>query len=614
MVVRRRAAASQLTRFAPAALVVAAFVAPGAWLVTRLPPIPIAKGLQLATMGLWCLAIGLGFCRFELPARRLLWGVAAIGVSVSLSYLAGGSLPEVLLYDLFAEMPLIHWVAFPVVFVLAAGMRLRAAEILRALGLVVVLGVFMAGAMTYGQLVSGGNGVFGSTAYSITALAPLIPLGAVLAFSSDGAPRAIWVAATLVIAVVLSFFSGSMTGAVATLFGVSASIVVLASGTRRTRARLAWLAGGLLASALLILALLVVQLPALSGAWATPARLGALDKNTVSRLYLWEGAQSMLMARPVLGFGPSGYRLRAAEFLRPDALQFGADTQGNADPTVYSPQSPHSIVWEVATRLGLLGLLAFAAMGALWGLTLQERLTAAASEGVLRIGLAASFITALVCMLVNPVLFAIGLLAPVMAGLAVSPHWAAGEFRSGDAPRRWGLAAAGILVILVAAWLSFGEWRAFEVRFALPEQAIRANHDVLRVLPGHPMSLRRLLENEILAASDDQTVRAAQLAVDASSTSIRSFAPNMVNFTAYSLAQAERTGRRNLGWEARQLAEAAVVLPPIPSLVAERLHLAVLAGDPVAVRAALPDAERWGGPYPYTQRYIDEAKTLLSGR
>jgi len=85
-----------------------------------------------------------------------------------------------------------------------------------------------------------------------------------------------------------------------------------------------------------------------------------------------------------------------------------------------------------------------------------------------------------------------------------------------------------------------------------------------------------------------------------------------VNFVAYSLAQAQRTSRTDLAWEKRLLDSADAALPPIPSLVAERLHLAVLMGDTAAVSAAIPEARTWGRPYPYTESYLKAAEELLA--
>jgi hypothetical protein len=86
------------------------------------------------------------------------------------------------------------------------------------------------------------------------------------------------------------------------------------------------------------------------------------------------------------------------------------------------------------------------------------------------------------------------------------------------------------------------------------------------------------------------------------------YAPNLVNFAAYSLIQAERTGRTDLTWERGLLKRADAELPPIPSLVAEELHLAVLSGSAADIRAAVPLAQRWGMRYPPIESYLQRAR------
>ena len=231
----------------------------------------------------------------------------------------------------------------------------------------------------------------------------------------------------------------------------------------------------------------------------------------------------------------------------------------------------------------------------------------------LRAALGAGFVSALFAMMVSPAIFAIGLFVPVAAGLAIGPMTSKRE-RVGAEPRT-GLnvvfGVSGIVVVLLAVWLFVGEWRAYTARFEDAAVAVAGYESALRVTPGNPMALRRLLENRLLLASDAQ-IGAAQAAVDTSPGYIRQFAPNLSNFAAYSLAQAQRTGRKDLTWEQKLLTAAAAQMPPIPSTVAEQLHLAVLSGDVAAVDKALPDAERWGKPYPYLASYLAAAQKLKS--
>jgi O-antigen ligase len=615
--------ADRLKASVPVALIALSFVSSGAWFVVQLPPIPMAKAFQLGTAGIWLVAFGLGLAAWERPDRRVLWGLGAMGAAVAVSYLINGSLAAVAFYDLFAQMPLLQWLAFIVVFMLAAGMRMDRARLGLSLGIVVGLGAALSVVMSYQQLTMGGSGVFGSTAYSITALAPLIPIGVGLAAADRGARRAGWLAAAAVVAASLAVFSGSTMGALATVFALAASIAVWPAFSSKTGlwSRLMRIAG-VVVGGLMIAAILFAQIPALSGVWINPTSLRSLDRNTVARVYLWQGAEGMVAKRPFFGFGPSGYRLHAAEFLGPEALQYGPDKKGNADPTVYSPQSPHSVFWEIATRLGLLGLLAFGMMAATWVMVVVGRARTPGDDGALRVALAAGFATAVFVLLVNPVHFAIGLFAAVAAGLAVAPV-AAGKAPTGKPGKpdettgrvfRIVSLTAGIAVLVAAAWLYVGESRVYGSGSGDPERTIADSRAALGIVAGHPLAMRLLLENELLVATDVPRALAAQRAVDAAPGYMREYAPNLVNFAAYSLAQAERTGRRDLSWEARQLATAAALLPEIPSLAAERLHLAVLSGDRAAVQTALPAAERWGGPYPYTADYVKRAKAMLGGK
>lgn len=610
---KRRNAGEKRKLTAPVALIVLSFVSSGAWLVLALPPTPIAKAFNLVTQGVWLLGFGFGVVAFAKPDRRVLWALCAVGGSVALSFLAGGSHFAVAFYDLFADMPLVQWMAFPTMFLLAAGLWADRKQIEIGLSGVVVLGTVMAVVMAVQQLTTNGSSVFGSTAYSGTALVGLIPLAVGLAASRRGVVRVLWYGCAVVIAVVLGVISGAVTGSVAVCFAILLSVVIHPAGLVPQTSVLRMLkVGSLVLAGGMVAAMIFVQVPVLSSRWVNADVFGR-QKNVVSRVYLWWGAQEMAFARPVLGYGPSGYRMAAVDHLTPEALQYGADQLGNIDPTVFSPQSPHSLIWEIVTRMGVVGLLAFATLLTVWGMVLVGQLRANDGASGLRAALAAGFACALFALLVNPVVFAIGLFAPVMAGLAIGPMGAASDRLATPARTKLTplLAVAGVAVVLLAGWLFLGEWKAYGARFENPAVAVVQYEAALRVTPGSPMTLRRLLENRLLLASDDQ-IGAAQAGVDASPEYIRRFGPNLSNFAAYSLAQAQRTGRKDLSWEQKLLTAAAAQMPPLPSTVAEQLHLAVLSGDEAAVEKALPDAERWGRPYPYTAAYIEAAQKLRS--
>jgi len=611
-----RTSAATRTGIVPAVLVVLGFVSSGAWLVVTLPPAPIAKALNLLTLGVWLVAFGIGAVLLIKPERRLLMALTAVSASMALSFLAGGSHLAAAFYDLYADMPLVQWGAFLAVFLLAAGMQIEIPNLRMGLSVLVVFGVVLSTALIYQQTTIYASRVFGSSAYSVTAMVPLIPLALWLVSSSRrGSAKVLWYACAAVLALALGYFAGSSMGVLAVTFAVfvSAAALLVPQGSSIPGRRLVRY-GAMAVAGLMVAGLVFVQIPALSERWVNAETFGS-QRNVVSRIFLWQGAQKMVAERPILGFGPSGYRVSAVDYLDPRSFQYGADKMGNIDPTVFSPQSPHSLIWEIATRLGLLGLLAFGALVVSWGLTLRDRVRADESTSGPRRALSAACGSALFVLLVNPVVFPIGLFVAVAAGLAIGPMTSEPARNRQPSPRSLvpTFLVAGVMVILMTGWLFAGEWTAYAARFEEPAVAVVHYETALRITPGNPLTTRRLLENRLLLASDTQIVE-AQKAVDRAPGYIRDFAPNLSNFAAYSLAQAERTGRKDLSWEEGQLAAAAAKMPPIPSTVAEQLHLAVISGDVAAVKRALPAAEQWGTPYPYYSAYRQAAETLLGAQ
>ncbi len=612
------------------ALVVMAFLSPGAWFVLRLPPVPVAKALHLATAGIWLLAAGLALVPLARLDRRVAAALGLVAAVTAVSWLAHGSLFAVAFYDLFANMPLVQWAAFPAVFTVAACLAVGRESVERALAATVALGGVLGVVMTY-QFFTTAPQVFGSTGYSLTALAPLVPVGAVLAAGATGRTRALFALASAAVLLALGAFSGALMGALVAVLTVLVTVAALAAGRggaaeggapRAARGAVRTVALGV--AGLMFAVMLLAQVPAISGGVAGPERLeeAGAGLSFVSRAHMWAGAQAMFADRPLLGFGPSGYRVAAVEYLPPQALQFIPDRPDSIDPTVYSPQSPHSLLWEIATRLGLVGLIAFGALFAAWAVALRDAPRPDAGTARLRAGLAAGFVAALFSLQVNPVLFPMGLVVPALAGLAVAPL---GPDVPARAPRadgpagtgRWtgariALVASGAVLAGAALWLGVGEWRAETGRSSDPFEQIALHERTLAALPGHPQIERELAELRLLVAPDAPSVAAAQAAADALPAHVARFAPNLVSLATYSLAQAERTGRDDLSWEDARLSHAEEVLPPTPALVAERLHLAVLSGDVAAVEAALPAAREWGGFYPFTEAYLTAAEQLLS--
>lgn len=598
-----------------AALVLAAFLAPGAWRITHLPVQPESAASQLVVTGLWFIVVGSGLLPLAGLDRRVVWGLVAAGAAVLAAWLVAGDLAQSAFYDIFGAMPLVQWLAFPAVFALAATLLFRGPWVERALAVCAAAAALLSTVLAY-QVVrfDGFTEVFGSTGYSVTALAPFVPVAAALAARAKGPARIAWGVVAGVVALCVGVLAGTTMGTLAVGVGALAGAAAVAFAVVSTDdARRRVVVGAPLALvAIAVVALLVAQVPAVSGGFVTPGIAGE-NESVSSRVEMWQGAQAMFAEFPLLGVGPSGYRLRAVEFLPPEMFQYGPDQPGNIDPSVYSPQSPHALLWEVGTRLGIAGWLGFGALLVLWVMVLRERLAEGGEYTVLRAGLAAAFVTALFALMVQPVHFAIGLFAPVAAGLAIAPSAPLAPPR---ADRAWlwrtmALVSSGVLVIMIAFWQLYGLWIAESVSPEDLPAAIEAHEEALRVVPGHPNLERRLLAFRIITAGTPEEIAAAQRDIDLAPGYIREFVPAMVSFAGHSLAQADRTGRADVAWERRVLDEAAERIPPIPSLVAERLHVAIIEGDRAAIEAAIPDAEKWGEPYPFTGIFLQRAGDAL---
>ncbi len=598
-------------KYGLSSFLLAAFLSPGAWLIFNLPPVPVAQAFNLATAGACLIASAASVVMFAALDRRLAVGVVGIVFAVTASWLTAGDSFATAFYDLYANMPLVQWIAFLVMFILAAKVALARSRVEDALVAVVCFGVLLSLVLVFQQVTTATIRVFGSTGYSTAALMPLVPIAAVLAASRKDWRRSALYAAAAIICLALGVFSGSVMASLAAVFALTVTVAVHPAskligglGGRIVRA------AALFATAAMFVGLTAIQIPAVSSAVVDVESMVGSDRNILSRVQMWDGAQEMLADRPLLGFGPSGYRMYAAEYLPPEMFQHTPDRAGSIDPEVFSPQSPHSWLWEIGTRLGLAGFLAFAVMLGCWVWVLRDRVAADSADAHLRLALAGGFAIAMFALLVNPVIFAIGLFAPVMAGLAVAP-WA-----TADAGRSAGwfrplTAVGGVVVIAVALWLGVGGFRLFMVSADDPNLATAELRGVLEIMPGHPVAERRSLEMALLLAADEVQVRAVQDRVDRAPQYIHEFAPNLVSLATYSLAQAGRTGRTDLTWEERMLDTAAERLPPTPALVAERLHLAVLSGDPGRVWEALPEAQRWGSYYPFFGDYLERAEVVV---
>jgi O-antigen ligase len=263
----------------------------------------------------------------------------------------------------------------------------------------------------------------------------LVPAG-VLALN-PGRQRAIWVAVAALLATAL-WLTGSR---VAMLSAVAAFVLV--AGQARLRAhnsprRVAAAAG--LAAAILLAASLLVGL--------TPRIHSAPVSTAVQiRLELARSSLRMVAEDPLFGVGIGQFYERSLHYISPELLAIFPQPRENA----------HNNFLQILAELGVLGLLAFAAV--LGGVLLSIRRALQAEGDPLLLGAAGGVLAFLISALAgHPLLtpeaaFPFWTLAGLAAGLAMRVRAAEGREAMEPAPFSAGLAAlwrpAWILAVLV---------------------------------------------------------------------------------------------------------------------------------------------------------------------
>ncbi len=594
-------------------LVLAAFLSPGAWLVVTLPAQPAAQALHLVTAGVWIAAAAWLAPRLRLPRRSVLAGIAGL-LAVAAFSLASNVFPvQQALFDLYGEMPGVLWLAYPAVFLVAACFPLGE-HTREAMRWTVYAGAALIAVMVVWRWTQGFVTTFGSPAYSVPALAPLIFVSLGLARTSER-PLAYDLLA-LGMALGLAYAAAGLSAIFMLGMGL---LLTCVAGPQLLPVPTSWhRALRVSAAAVLALACVVivlVQVPAL-GSWLIDAEKGAGAEQTVAtRLYLWEGAQRMVAERPVLGFGPAGYRFFAVDRYDPGVFAYIAGA--GSDPTAFSAPSPHSLLWEALTRLGLLGMAALVALLVIWTRRVAELVAPAphSPANTVRLGLAVGFAAYLFSLMVTPVHFASGLLGVVVGGFAIAApaHSSAGERELGaSGALRW------VALVLAVALGGYGVWRGFGLdagqiagQGSLADDVARVER-AARIIPGEPLNERRRIDLALIGAATSDELAAARASVDAAPGYITGFAPNLVQFAAFGMGQGESLGETDFSWERGLLERAEEAVPDLPSLAAEQLHLAIVTGDTASLPERIARARALGATYPATEAYITRAEEMLA--
>ncbi|MDP2401183.1 MAG: hypothetical protein Q8M66_04325, partial [Actinomycetota bacterium] len=363
--------------YALTALSMLAFLSPGAWLLVRLPPPPVAQALHLLAAAAWFSALVWRPSLFGRlgrgPAIAVLLVVGAAFASLSV----GAHPVQQLLYDLYAEMPLMLWLIYPAVFLVAARV-VYGSGMQQALRAVFAAGLLLVGIMVLWRWQVGFVTTFGSPAFSVPALAPLPFLALGLGSLS---PRHVWRyrAAAAFLAVGLLFSTAGLSSFFAMGAGILFTLAFAPGLLGITGKRLAG-AARMTGRVFLVgafVATLFAQVPALTSRVLDVEAAIDTEQSIATRLYLWQGAEEMAVQRPLLGYGPAGYRFHAVEFYDPGVFPYIAAI--GMDPIAYSAPSPHSLPWEAVTRLGIVGLLVLMGLLGVW---LRESWLALAAEKV----------------------------------------------------------------------------------------------------------------------------------------------------------------------------------------------------------------------------------------
>ncbi|MCL2654852.1 MAG: hypothetical protein FWD65_04025 [Coriobacteriia bacterium] len=592
-----------------------AFLAPGAWLIYTIPV--LEKGqlcFLLAT--LICVAL---VCARLLPLRRPTQSAllaAGLMTAAFLLALVTNAFPvQQFFYDLYGEMPGYLWLCYPVIFLLAASIGLGK-WVRPALRVVTLVGLLLIAVALCQRFFTTWVTVFGSSAYNVSALIPIPVLALWLAsVDTDQRLRILWRITALISAVAIAVISYGMLG----IFAVIALVLLIAAlrpqlfglseGRLCGRVRL----GGRMALGLLVLALVVALLPPVSGLIVKRQDLASLGSTVGSRMEFTYGAQAMVAKRPLTGYGPAGYRFSSYRYI--SNWLYGDTGSIGSDPTAYSPPSPHSLPWEVVTRLGLIGAVAFLIAGYFWlrdslvldndfrsaRRTRRPRHTSELDNDFIpnvyidfRAACAIATLAWLLSLFVTPMHFASGLLGAALAGLACARPEATGM----DA---LSLPSAGKTIARIVGLLALVIVAVFFMRqqFALSSAqtlSITAQDDLTlqeraaRSAPANPLVERRILQDRLMLASTPQELNTQIQAIPAAPGYITDFTLNATLFARLALNQMQAlhtADAANVTAVTALLKQAGSAGPVTPALLGEQLHLAQVSGNAAALRQAI---------------------------
>ncbi len=567
----------------------AAFLAPGAWLIVRIPS-PEKAQLCFVLATLLCLVlVTLRLVPLRRPPRAA-WIVAGLVVGAFLLALLTNAFPvQQLLYDLYGEMPGLLWLCYPVVFLLAAGIGLGP-WIRPALRVAVIVGLLLTMVALWQRFMTPWVNVFGSSAFNVSALIPIPALALWLA-TVDRRAQIAWRLLALCAAIAIAVISYGLLG----IFAVIALVTLIVALRPQLLGLPAGLRiGGRVALAALVVALVATLLPQISSLVVKRADLPGLGSTVGSRMEFSYGAEAMVAKRPLTGYGPAGYRFSAYRYL--DSWLYGETGSIGSDPIAYSPPSPHSLPWEIATRLGVVGAAALLASAVLWVRAAHKEEEQSQGEEVpggladLRAACLIGAAAWLLSLFVTPMHFASGLLGAALAGLALARPAATGM-------EALSLPTAGKTIARILACAALVACAALFARqqFALasvPLLITEANSNnlegleqIARTVPADPLLERYILQERLMLTGSPRELQAQIQGIANAPAYLTDFAPNMTEFARIALDRTSALQSSDTA-PAAALLDRASVGPVTPALLGERLHLALVAGDAARIARA----------------------------
>lgn len=552
----------------------------------------------------WLVAWAGGLLTFSKQQRLWLAGLAAVSAALIASSLFSRFPLSQLLGGFGTKMGAVQWIALVVIAAGVSAVKLgrRSRRWIAAVYVwVVPVALVGIGQVLLGRAVTGG--FVNDDLFALVLLAWLAPAVGLAATSRDRREAWAWLAAAAAIALAIGVSRGRAESAGAL---IEAGLVVALIAPVLVPARRAVLRAVGFAVAGVVSAGLVALAVAGTAGLAVDKRLvSAFGPTLDTRFLLYQGAVRAIAKAPVLGVGPDGYQYAAQRFIQPALM---AVEHGSSIVDV-TPSDPHSIVLRALVGLGLVGTAALVVAVVGWFVAIRRAAPPTPRAEALRDSFLIGAVGFAAAALFAPWPVTIGASPVVVIGLAASLA-GPGE-RLGEVPAavRWVVAAVLSAVMVWVGVAGIVQYDRFlqAVAAPSPEARVAALDRAVSAAPWNEETrFQAIWARGVMVEEGSGDVAAFQRAVDADPL-VSGYAPLLAEFVRQSLAEAVLARRTDLSWERRTLDRAAALAPGIPEVAAERLHLALVGGDPAQIAQAAAQAKGRAEPDRYYHTYVLQA-------